>query len=300
MEEQTTQTPKEKSSLRKKILKIALIVIAVLAVILLLVLWQIDRIVATSTRTVGSALTGTRVDTSGVSIKPLAGAVKITGFEVGNPENFHKERAIQIDTFHVDVDMGSVFTDKIEIEYLELSGVEINYEYILGRGSNLDIILKNVEKNTGADKKTAEQKPEKSSAQSEKATQEDKTQKQLVIRKLILKDIKVTVSAKALKSSLIIPMIPIEMENVGEGKDLAGTISEVLSRIITEIANVVDFNKIGQSLSDAGKGVAQGIDSAVGTIGDSLVSVGDSAGGAVQDTLDKSVKMIKSLPGFGK
>jgi len=261
-----------KKSKRRKIARICGIVLLAIVAVLLLLLWQIDRVVATSTRTVGSMLTGTKVDVKNVVIRPFAGVVKLKEFTVGNPEGFLKPNAITVGNFHVDAGLTSLFSDKLEVEHLEITGVEINFEYTFSKGSNLDVILKNVEKSTGADKKKAE------SAKSDK--KEEAPAKQVVIRKLILKDAKVTVSSGALKTSMIIPLLPIEMENVGEGKDIAGTISEVLTRIITEI---------GKTLANAGSGIASGIGSAA-----------ESTGDAVNKTLDSSIKLIKKLPGLGK
>ncbi len=271
-----------KKSKTKKILSIIGWVLAVIVVILLLVIWQIDRIAASGTRTVGSMLTGTKVDIRDVTIRPFAGLVILKDFSVGNPEGFHNPQAIKLGKLHIDVAMGSLLSDKIIVDYVEVSGVAIDMEYAFGKGSNLDVILKNVEKASGADKKEAEK-------EAEKKTDDKAAQKQVVIRKLILRDSKVTISSGVTHTSMVIPLIPIEMENVGEGKDIAGTISEVLSRIILEIGKVVNFDKIGQSLSDAGSGIADGVGKAA-----------DATGKTINNTLDKSVKLLKKLPGLGK
>ena len=135
-----------KKSLGKKIARIVCWIVIVLSVLLLLVLWQIDRVAATATRTVGTALTGTRVDVKSISIKPLAGSVKVNGFTVGNPEGFHNPVAIKVGNLHVAVNTGSVMTDKIVVDHLEITDVAIDMEYSFSQGSNLDAILKNVEK----------------------------------------------------------------------------------------------------------------------------------------------------------
>ena len=262
------KTAPVRKSRAKIIVSILLGVLTALIAVVLLVLWQIDRVAATATRTVGSAITGTAVDVQSIFIRPLAGSVKVTGFTVGNPEGFHNPVAIKVGNFHVAVNTASVMTDKIVVEHLELSDVAIDFEYSFSNGSNLDALLKNVEKNTGADKKKAVEKPEEE--------KEPAQQKQVVIRKLILKDSKVTVSSKTLGTTMSIPLIPIEMENVGEGSDLAGAIHEVLMRIVSEITKVVNIDTIG-------KGISSGVD-----------SVSNAAGNAV----NQSVDFIKKLPGL--
>ncbi|MBR7146053.1 MAG: AsmA family protein [Lentisphaeria bacterium] len=259
-----------KKSWGKRIAGIALWVLIVLVAVVLLVLWQIDRVAATATRTIGSAITGTPVDVQSISIRPLAGSVKVKGFTVGNTPDFHNPVAIKVGNFHVALNTASVLTEKIIIDHLELTGVAIDLEYSISKGSNLDAILKNVEKNTGADKK----QPEKNADKPKEKT--PAKQKQVVIRKLILKDSKVTVSSGMLKTTMSIPLVPIEMTNVGESTDLPGAIKEVLVRIISEIGKVVNFDAIG-------KGLVSGVE-----------GVGNAAG----DVLNKSVELIKNLPGL--
>ena len=291
-----------KKSWGKKIAKIALTVLIVLVVLVLLLLWQLDRVAATATRTVGSAITGTKVDVESISIRPLAGSVKIKGFTVGNAEGFHNPTAIKVGNLHVALNTSSVLTDKIVVEHLEISDVAIDMEYGISKGSNLDALLKNVEKNTGADKKKAQAAKEE-----KKAEEKPAAQKQVVIRKLILKNSKVTVSSGMLKTTMSIPLVPISMENVGEKTDMAGAIQEVLVRIMAEIANVVNFDAIGKGIvsgADAvGKGIVSGAD-AVGkganAVGKGIVSGVEGAGEAVGGAVDGTVKFIKNLPGLNK
>ena len=296
VENNADQAPAKKSW-GKKIAKIALTVLIVLVVLVLLLLWQLDRVAATATRTVGSAITGTKVDVESISIRPLAGSVKIKGFTVGNVEGFHNPTAIKVGNLHVALNTSSVLTDKIVVDHLEISDVAIDMEYGISKGSNLDALLKNVEKNTGADKKKAQAAKEEKPA----------AQKQVVIRKLILKNSKVTVSSGMLKTTMSIPLVPISMENVGEKTDMAGAIKEVLVRIIAEIANVVNFDAIGKGIvsgaDTVGKGIVSGAD-AVGkganAVGKGIVSGVEGAGEAVGGAVDGTVKFIKNLPGLNK
>ena len=172
-------TEKKKSSLGKKIARIVAVVLVLLAALIIIALWQIDRIVATGTRTVGSQLTGTKVDVKSVSIKPFAGAVKIGGFEVGNPAGFQNPTAITVGNFHVDLNMDTLLSDTLEIAYLEISGMTVDFEYNLGKGSNIQKLIENVEHATGADKAKAKaaEKPQTEApaeAEAEEAAQKNK------------------------------------------------------------------------------------------------------------------------------
>ena len=294
----------KKKPVWKLILKIAGIVLAVLIVLVLLALWQIDRVAATATRKVGSMITGTKVDVKSISIRPLAGSVKVNGFTVGNTPDFHNPVAIKVGNLLVAVNTASVLTDKIIVDHLEVTDVAIDMEYSLSKGSNLDAILKNVEKNTGADKKKAEAEKKDSAKEDEPAKQ-----KQVVIRKLILKNSKVTISSGMLKTSMSIPLVPIEMENVGEGTDPAGAIKEVMVRIIAEIGKGITSgaDAVGKGAGAVGRGVVSGA-TAVGdgvvsgatAVGDGVVSGATAVGDGIVSGVEGAGKFLKKLPGLGE
>ena len=136
MSEEKNAVQPKKRSVGKLIAKILLWVVIVLVVVALLALWQIDRIAATGTRTVGSMLTGTKVDVEKISISPFAGDVQVKNFTVGNPEGFHNPIAIKVGKLHIDAGMKSLLSDKVVVEHLEVTGVAIDMEVKLGTGSN--------------------------------------------------------------------------------------------------------------------------------------------------------------------
>lgn len=283
---ETTEKPKK--SWKKILLKTLVTVVIVLAVVLVLAIWQLDRLAATGVRTVGSQLTGTKVELSNVSINILNGVVKFNGFRVANPAGFQNADAVKVGNFHFDMGMMSLFGgDKVEIEHLELGGVALDYEYQLG-GSNLDIIKRNLEKATGSAQKPEEQPEEPVQEQSGKQP----AQKPVVIRKLILSDIRVTVSSKLTRTSLPLILPPIEMDNVGEqGENLAQVIDDVLTTVITSITQNVDMSKLGGSLKDAGQATWDGVNKAAGGVSDAA----NTAAGGISDAASKAGDAVKGL-----
>lgn len=284
-----------KRSVGKVLAKILLWLVIVLVAVGLLALWQIERIAATGTRTIGTMLTGTKVDVKDISISPLAGKVVVKNLTVANPEGFHNPTAIKVEKIHIDAGMSSLLSDKVVIEHLEITGVAVDYEVKLDTSSNLSVILKNVEKATGADK----QKTAKSgSSQGKKSA----AQKQVVIKKLIMNNNKVTASSSLTKTTIPLYLAPVEMENVGEGKDLFGTVAEVTTRFFTEIFNSATkaFSKLGKSLSETGEDIINNLDKATDSVSNTVVSAGDSAGQALDDTLNSTKKLLRGIPGLGK
>ena len=284
-----------KRSVGKVLAKILLWLVIVLVAVGLLALWQIERIAATGTRTIGTMLTGTKVDVKDISISPLAGKVVVKNLTVANPEGFHNPTAIKVEKIHIDAGMSSLLSDKVVIEHLEITGVAVDYEVKLDTSSNLSVILKNVEKATGTDK----QKTAKSgSSQGKKSA----AQKQVVIKKLIMNNNKVTASSSLTKTMIPLYLAPVEMENVGEGKDLFGTVAEVTTRFFTEIFNSAAkaFSKLGKSLSETGEDIINNLDKATDSVSNTVVSAGDSAGQALDDTLNSTKKLLRGIPGLGK
>ena len=118
-----------------------------------------------------------------------------------------------------------------------------------------------------------------------------------MIRKLILNDIRVTVSSKVTRTSFPLILPPIEMDNVGEaGENLAEVINEVLTKILTCITQTVDFSKLGGSLKDAGQATWDGVNKAAGGIGDAAGKAGDS----ISDAAGKAGDAVKGLFGGSK
>jgi len=285
-------TGKPKRSWKKILLKTLVTVVIVLAVVLVLAIWQLDRLAATGVRTIGSQLTGTKVELNDVSINILNGVVKFNGFRVANPAGFQNADAVKVGNFHFDMGMKSLFGgDKIEIEHLELGDVALDYEYQLG-GSNLDIIKRNLENATGSAPDQQAQPEDQPEEQTQTQSKEKPAQKPVVIRKLILRDIRVTVSSKLTRTSLPLILPPIEMNNVGEqGENLAQVIDEVLTKVITSITQSVDWSKLGGSLQDAGQATWDGMNKAAGGVSDAASKAVDN----VSDAASKAGATVKGL-----
>ena len=259
MSNENTQKKSKRSRILKWVVGILLTLLVVLGITAAVVIAMLDRIAETGIRVVGSEMVGTKVDVNEVNISLLGAALKVNGFRVGNPAGFRQENAIRVKDFHVDLDVSSLTADKIVVDYLEVSGVELDVEYNIKHGLNLDVLLDNVKKNTEKLSGGKEKKAEKKAEKKEKDPQEP--QKQVVIRKLKLKDIKFTFSSQQLNISMPLPLPDIEMDNVGEGKSLAETVETVLTELI---------NNVWTAVKNAGKDVAKQVDGALNEGADAL------------------------------
>ena len=96
---------------------------------------------------------------------------------------------------------------------------------------------------------------------------ESASEKQLVIRLFQVSDSRVSLSSNVLKTTADIPLPPIEMTDVGEGKTMGETFQELYAQLIVSISKAVaatDYLKdLGSSLQKSGEGLSQEIKSGI-------------------------------------
>ena len=114
----------------------------------------------------------------------LAGGITLTGLEISNPEGFDAPHFLTLDSADLDVSVGSLTSDTVEIPSLVLSGIDVRLERTT-EGSNYKAILDNLSRFEKGEK--AEPSPEG---------------KAFVIRTLEIRDVKVHVDAVPIGGTL--------------------------------------------------------------------------------------------------
>lgn len=248
---------------RKWLLKWLGIFLIGLVVVLAVALICRDVIVKQAVTRVGSMVTGTKVELDAFSSSLFGGSAEITGFRVGNPEGYQNPEAFRVEKVVVRLNPGSIFSSKIEIFEVSVSGMRVDFEMRLDGSSNLTDIQKNVEQFAGTG--DAEPAEEQTPAEAEEA--ESASEKQLVIRLFQVSDSRVSLSSNVLKTTADIPLPPIEMTDVGEGKTMGETFQELYAQLIVSISKAVaatDYLKdLGSSLQKSGEGLSQEIKSGI-------------------------------------
>lgn len=123
------------------IVTLALLVIAGGAVLYLTS--NLDRIVAGLIEEHGSAATGTAVRVAGVDIDLRGATGRISGLTVANPEGFAAGDAIGFGDVSLRLDAGSLFSDPVVVEAVDIGDAELNVEQAGGR-NNLQVLLDNL------------------------------------------------------------------------------------------------------------------------------------------------------------
>lgn len=247
---------------RKRLFKWLGIFLIGLVVVLAVALICRDVIVKQAVTRVGSMVTGTKVELDAFSSSLFGGSAEITGFRVGNPEGYQNPEAFRVEKVVVRLNPGSIFSSKIEVFEVSVSGMRVDFEMRLDGSSNLTDIQKNVEQfaGTGDAEPAEEQTPAEEEAESA-------SEKQLVIRLFQVSDSRVSLSSNVLKTTADIPLPPIEMTDVGEGQTMGETFQELYAQLIVSISKAVaatDYLKdLGSSLQKSGEGISQEIKSGI-------------------------------------
>lgn len=248
---------------RKWLLKWLGIFLIGLVVVLAVALICRDVIVKQAVTRVGSMVTGTKVELDAFSSSLFGGSAEITGFRVGNPEGYQNPEAFRVEKVVVRLNPGSIFSSKIEIFEVSVSGMRVDFEMRLDGSSNLTDIQKNVEQFAG----TGDAEPAEEQTPAEAQEAESASEKQLVIRLFQVSDSRVSLSSNVLKTTADIPLPPIEMTDVGEGKTMGETFQELYAQLIVSISKAVaatDYLKdLGSSLQKSGEGISQEIKSGI-------------------------------------
>lgn len=184
----------------KKILGVLVVLILILAVGgYITANYFLGSIAKAGVNKFGPTITQTKVELNDAKISPFSGVGTLTGLSVGNPPGWSQADAFRIGKVHLNVEPKSVLSaDPIVINELTIEQPEFLYETKLV-ASNIGDILKNIEQSMGGAKeqpKTEEGKPVK-----------------MVIKKLTLREGRVTLGVGT--AAMTMPMPAINMTDIG-------------------------------------------------------------------------------------
>jgi len=229
----------------KKILGFSVVVVLVLAAGLYITMhFFLGGMVKSAVNKFGPGITQTKVELQAANISPLSGVGTLIGLSVGNPTGWSQTDAFRLAKVHVNLEPFSVLKDHIVINELIVEQPEFFYETRLV-ASNMGDLLKNVEKAVGgkdAEPKTAQGKPIK-----------------LVVKKLVLKDGRVTIGA--IGQVVTVPLPPIDMADIGvkEGGVTPAQLGVAVMRHITPTIISASMQALTTGGGTAGAAAAEGV-----------------------------------------
>ena len=264
-----------------KALKIIGILIVVLIIALFAIILNLGKIVKTGINTVVPQVTKCEAHVDDVNFNVFGGKFEIKNLVIKNPEGYKTDQAFSLGHIFVNVKMGSLMSDVIEIDQVLIDAPEITYEVGLGN-SNLNTILENVNSSLpSSDEEKKEEKEEKKEGG-----------KKVVVNLVKVTNGKIGVSAKiagGMEAPIVLP--DIEIKDLGKKEGGISMVQAAAITLKTTLLSIFDVLKSsGKLLLDGAKAIGEGIVDGVKSLGDgakdSIKSLGDSAKEGVKSLED--------------
>jgi len=248
--------------MKKIIIRLFLIVVVLLIAALVAVFFSLNSIVKKGVETLGPQMTKVEVRLGSADISPLSGSGRLKKLFVGNPEGYKTPSAIQIGSVKVAVKIGSVLSDTIVVDEINIQAPEITLEGTL-TGNNLSKILDNLNAVAGAEKPKTEASAKKS-------------EKKFIVKDIQINGGKVNVSLNMPVlggKSLTVPLPPVHLQDIGKAENgvtsaqLVTAVMKSLLAATTEAATKA-ITDLGSGLKDVTKGGADELNKAAKGISD--------------------------------
>ena len=266
-----------------KALKIIGILVVVLIIALFAIILNLGKIVKTGINTVVPQVTKCEAHVEDVNFNVFGGKFEIKNLVIKNPEGYKTDQAFSLGHIFVNVKMGSLMSDVIEIDQVLIDAPEITYEVGLGN-SNLNTILENVNSSLpSSDEEKKEEKEEKKEGG-----------KKVVVNLVKVTNGKIGVSAKiagGMEAPIVLP--DIEIKDLGKKEGGISMVQAAAITLKTTLLSIFDVLKnSGKLLLDGAKAIGEGITEGIKSIGegakDSIKSLGDGAKDSIKSLGDSA------------
>lgn len=244
---------------RGGVLRKALIALALLVVVLVvgLVLF-LDSIVKAGIGTAGSHVLGVPTSAGSVSIGLISGKTTIEKLEVDNPQGYAPVKFLNLGSVSVEAPFSQLTGEKIVIDRIALSDLVIDLEKGKDGKLNVEKIVDNMKKATGADK-PQEPKPEAPPGESKEA----------LVKELRLE--RVTVNLRNIaggKDGVVEVKLPDlvvrDLSSKGGVDVLASELSGVVIGSVMKSVIAANIEGIGSEVLGGMKGAVEGIGGVIG------------------------------------
>jgi hypothetical protein len=244
-----------------KLLSRILIVIVVLIVLAAIVLFVAgNSLVRMGIVKGASSALKVPVGLDSVHVHPIFGKVELAGLAVGNPPGYEIPTLLKLGEGKVEVKIGSLMSDTVDIDYIILNKVDVSIEQ-KGLSTNLNDIIKSLPKG-----------PEQPSGQPAAPG------KKLRIKTLEITDINVTAKLLPIPgktNEVTFKLAPIKMTDLGSDNKL--DVAALTSKILAAIAEGVAQQGADLLPSDVTGPIKSGLGS-VGEMGKGVLEQGQKAG----------------------
>lgn len=242
--------------------------LAVIAIVLGALLWwlgaNLDGIVKKVIEDVGTDVTQTSVDVSGVGIKLLDGKAAISGLSVANPPGFSGSNIFTLDKVSVEIDIQSINSNPIIINEILVRQPQVFYEMNKDQTSNLDVLKKNVASYSTSSSSSSSS----SGADKEAETGKKGEELKLIIKKLNFEGGHLSaVSALAPDKKIEADLPAFQMNNLGQSTGGATSdqiAKQIMDRLVKQAVDVATKAGVGQLTDELQKKGKEALDEKMG------------------------------------
>lgn len=282
----------------KKLLKITAVLALLLVLAVSIGLWYVfrnlDSIAKEQIERGGTAALGVPTKVDSVSIHIWNGNLALSGLDIANPPGFKTPHFLAMKSANLDVTLGSLRQETIEVPALTLKGIDVNIEQTAD-GANYRAILDHVKSRSSP---TPAPGPEK----------------KLIIGRLLIENTTIHVDMQGMpgavgkiidpKTTITLPIERIELRNVGRtGTGVGGTgvTASELSSIVVQAVMAAAVEKGEGMIPEIILGDIQSRVSAIGDLAKFPVEIVGKAGEAATQLGQKAVEGVgKAVEGAGK
>lgn len=232
--------------MKKILVRVIGVIVLLIIIALLAVFFSLDSIVKAGVERVGPMITKVDVKLGSAQISPFGGSARLTKFVLGNPEGYKSTNAMQVGDIKVGAQMGSLMSQTIVINEMNIQDAEITLEGGL-TDNNLTKIMNNV--NSSSAEAGNQPKPKNAPPQAG----ESKSSKKFIVKDFVMDGAKIHVDVKIPvvgNKTMTLPMPALHLQDIGVKEN--GVTAEQLTKAIMEplLANVIQAST--QEIAKAG------------------------------------------------
>jgi hypothetical protein len=234
----------------KKLVVGAAVCAVVVAAAVVLLVGNLDRIVKKVIEDTGSKIIGTRVTVAEVKVDLKDGAGQIVGLRIANPAGYSSAAALETEMVRLELKLRSLKEQPLVVRELKVQDPVVRLEARVDGSSNLQTLLKNIEKNSAdADGRAAEGQPGSKSVPGEESPR-------ISFGTLSITGVEVHADIPGQKPETVV-MPDIVMRNVGGAAGL--TPAEIGTVILGEVLRRSLEAALKKTMTDKVKEATQGL-----------------------------------------
>ena len=278
----TDTQPRRGGLIRKVLIAIALLlVVLVVGGVLFL-----DSIVKAGIATAGTHVLGVKTTVEDVSIGLVSGETASPRIAVDNPQGYAPVKFLALGAVEVDAPISGLTGEKIVIERLVLRDLTIDVEKGADGKLNVERIVENLKKATGADKPADQTQPQPAPPAGES--------KEALVRELRLEAITVNLRNIAGGKDGVVPvklpdLVLRDLSSKGGVDVLASEVSGVVIGAVMKSVIAANIEGIGSDVLGGMQGAVEGIGGVIGGSLRGAVDVGVAGAGAALDAVGKGL-----------